>query len=272
MDQSAPVMIVTGQGGVRPARPPEPAADPGPGFWGEDGFTFEDVLDLINPLHHIPLVSALYRDLTGDEIAPGPRILGAGLFSLGPVGAAIGMAGAAVDTAVERHTGRDLGGHVMALIGGDATEPEATIVAERADNLAAREAQPSRPADPVAAPMTITPLAAPATGGSTAGATPAITAGTSAPAPTRPGSRSAAAPMTGQATGQAPGQATTPILSNAQWAALMQQLEPAPEAAGTHGDIANRMSEGLDKYAAMVRARRAQSSGDAPAMAAADRK
>ena len=39
-------------------------------FFGKDGFTFFDFLDVINPLQHIPVVSTLYRSLTGDEIDP----------------------------------------------------------------------------------------------------------------------------------------------------------------------------------------------------------
>ncbi|MBT5663730.1 MAG: hypothetical protein HOJ06_00205, partial [Rhodospirillaceae bacterium] len=45
-------------------------------FFGEDGLTFGDVLDIINPLQHIPVVSTLYRELTGDEISPGARMAG----------------------------------------------------------------------------------------------------------------------------------------------------------------------------------------------------
>ena len=29
---------------------------------------FRDIVDLINPLHHIPLVGTLYRKITGDEM------------------------------------------------------------------------------------------------------------------------------------------------------------------------------------------------------------
>src|SRR3546814_6236130 len=52
---------------------------------GHDGssagdLTFGDFLDIINPLQHIPLVSTLYRAITGDEISPHARILGATLF------------------------------------------------------------------------------------------------------------------------------------------------------------------------------------------------
>ena len=38
-------------------------------LWGEDGFDFWDVLDVINPLQHIPFVNTLYREMTGDETA-----------------------------------------------------------------------------------------------------------------------------------------------------------------------------------------------------------
>jgi hypothetical protein len=99
----------------------EPAMpiEPGPAIWGEDGFTFDDFLDLINPLQHIPVVSTFYREITGDSIAPGPRVLGAALFSGGPIGAAVSAAVALVDVAIESETGRDIGGHMMALFDGE---------------------------------------------------------------------------------------------------------------------------------------------------------
>ncbi|MGB6086494.1 MAG: hypothetical protein WBF74_07845, partial [Parvibaculum sp.] len=31
-------------------------------------FGFSDFLDVINPLQHIPIVSSIYRELTGDEL------------------------------------------------------------------------------------------------------------------------------------------------------------------------------------------------------------
>src|SRR3546814_9343827 len=57
---------------------------------GHDGssagdLTFGDFLDIINPLQHIPVVSTLYRAITGDEISPHARILGDTLFG-GPTG------------------------------------------------------------------------------------------------------------------------------------------------------------------------------------------
>lgn len=59
-------------------------------LFGEDGFTFGDIIDIVNPLQHIPVVSSLYRKMTGDDIAPAMEIAGGALFG-GPLGAAISM-------------------------------------------------------------------------------------------------------------------------------------------------------------------------------------
>lgn len=90
-------------------------------LFGDDGFGFDDLVDLVNPLQHIPIVSTAYRALTGDEIAPGARLMGGALF-----GGPIGLATAIVSTAVESATGNDIGETVLALFSGDddtATEP-----------------------------------------------------------------------------------------------------------------------------------------------------
>lgn len=46
----------------------------------DDGFGFADFIDIINPLHHLPLIGHLYRHITGDEIAPVARVAGGALF------------------------------------------------------------------------------------------------------------------------------------------------------------------------------------------------
>lgn len=78
------------------------------------GFSFWDFLDVINPLQHIPVVSTIYRAITGDTIRPEAKLVGGGLFG-GPVGLAL----AAADTVVEQETGKDAGGHMMALFAGE---------------------------------------------------------------------------------------------------------------------------------------------------------
>lgn len=87
-------------------------------FWGKDGFTFDDILDVINPLQQLPIISTLYREMTGDDIAPGARIIGGGLF-----GGVAGVFAAVFNTIIEDSTGSDLGEHVMALFDGDAVAP-----------------------------------------------------------------------------------------------------------------------------------------------------
>lgn len=78
---------------------------------GELEFTFEDFLDLINPLQHIPVVSWIYRAITGDEIGTAPRLIGGALFG-GPAG--LLLAGA--QAMVEHVTGTEKeGGPVVAV-------------------------------------------------------------------------------------------------------------------------------------------------------------
>lgn len=79
---------------------------------------FKDIIDMVNPLHHIPVVGQIYRDVSGDEIKPPARVIGGGIFG-GPVGAASAM----VNVIVEDQTGRDVPGHVMHATGLDKALP-----------------------------------------------------------------------------------------------------------------------------------------------------
>ena len=76
-----------------------------------EAFGFGDLIDMINPLQHLPLVNIVYRELTGDEIRPIAQIIGGGVFG-GPAGVASGL----VNTVVEYETGKDLTGNVVALV------------------------------------------------------------------------------------------------------------------------------------------------------------
>jgi len=106
------------------ARAAGQGSDEGSWLFGSDGLSFADLLDVINPLQHIPIVSAIYRQVTGDVIDPLPRIAGGALFG-GPAGAIA----SAVEVLVQAVSGRDLGEHAVALadsIGGDGTTDLAT--------------------------------------------------------------------------------------------------------------------------------------------------
>ncbi len=76
--------------------------------------SFSDLIDIVNPLQHIPVVSSIYRSITGDEISNPARVAGSTLF-FGPLGAAASVA----NIAIEDHTGKDIGEHVVSLLPGD---------------------------------------------------------------------------------------------------------------------------------------------------------
>ena len=49
-------------------------------FWSGEGPSFKDVLDTINPLQHIPIISSIYQSLTGDVQSTGAKLTGGALF------------------------------------------------------------------------------------------------------------------------------------------------------------------------------------------------
>ena len=81
-------------------------------MFGDDGLTFGDFLDMVNPLQHLPVVGAVYRSLTDDQIDPGAQLAGGVLY-----GGPLGLASAALNNAIEEHTGNDVSGHALAFLG-----------------------------------------------------------------------------------------------------------------------------------------------------------
>lgn len=110
-------------GAVESETPPETGGH-AKAFAGDE-FSFWDLVDVINPLQHIPVVSTLYRHLTGDEIGFVAKLAGAALL-----GGPIGLAGSFVDVAIEDNSGRDIGEHLYALVTGDDGEPGETALAK----------------------------------------------------------------------------------------------------------------------------------------------
>jgi hypothetical protein len=74
---------------------------------------FGDLLQALNPLQNLPVVGTIYRELTGQTIEPSARVIG-GLIYGGP----IGMASALVNAIVEDDSGKDIGGHMLAMVSG----------------------------------------------------------------------------------------------------------------------------------------------------------
>jgi len=91
------------------------------GFWQDDSPSFKDVLDTINPLQHIPIVSNLYQSMTGDIPSTGAKIAGGTLF-----GGALGLLGSIIGSIIEAQTGKDIGGNLLAALTGDSAGDTAT--------------------------------------------------------------------------------------------------------------------------------------------------
>lgn len=93
-------------------------------------FGFLDFLDIINPLQHIPVVSSIYREITGDELKPTARIFGGILFG-GPSGFVTAIA----NSIVEETTGKDIGANIFeAFLGPDETQDSVQIAESDAGN------------------------------------------------------------------------------------------------------------------------------------------
>jgi hypothetical protein len=92
----------------------------------EAELSFGDFVDLINPLQHIPIVSTIYRAITGDEISGPAKILGGMLF-----GGPIGFIASVFDTIVAQTTGRDLGETVLAAFVDEELAPVVQVAEAR---------------------------------------------------------------------------------------------------------------------------------------------
>lgn len=80
------------------------------GLFSGDTPSFEDILDAVNPLQQLPVISSFYRAESGDGISVVSRLLGGALFG-GPIGFLV----AAVNAGIEAATGSDIGEHMIAM-------------------------------------------------------------------------------------------------------------------------------------------------------------
>lgn len=118
---------------------------------GDDGeeLSFWDVLDVINPLQHIPIVNSVYRELTGDKITSGAKLAGGALF-FGP----IGLGFAALDVGVKEMTGAAIDEHVVAMIKGEDAGENARVAAAAEESQKAAKVAKAAKAEGTAAPAT----------------------------------------------------------------------------------------------------------------------
>jgi hypothetical protein len=97
-----------------------------------EALTFNDILDTLNPLQHIPLIADAYRGLTGDTISPQAKVAGGALYG-GPIGLVLSVA----DAAIAAVSGKDVGEHVIAGLFGDDEPATRTASSAPATQMAA---------------------------------------------------------------------------------------------------------------------------------------
>ena len=83
----------------------------------DDGFGFDDLLDIFNPLQHLPLIGTAYRALTGDHIEAPAQLAGGALY-----GGLVGFLGTLGAFAFEGITGESIDGILLSVFDGDAAE------------------------------------------------------------------------------------------------------------------------------------------------------
>lgn len=96
------------------AAPQAPSADQKNAASSSDwDFSFHNLLDIINPLEHLPVIGTLYRAITGTHIGMPEKIAGDALY-----GGLWGAVASVADTMFEAVTGKDFGATVLALFTG----------------------------------------------------------------------------------------------------------------------------------------------------------
>ena len=75
--------------------------------------SFADLLDVINPLQHIPIVGGIYRNLTGDTISTGAQLAGGAVF-----GGPLGLIASVANMIFEQETGGNVAENLFAAATG----------------------------------------------------------------------------------------------------------------------------------------------------------
>ena len=137
-----------------PSPPAAQTSSKGPTLWAHGSFGFKDLLDIINPLQHLPVIGSVYRYLTGDEPSGGARIVGDTIYG-GPIGFGVGV----VSTMLTDGDGRDLGERTLAAVFGrrdDTGKP--TALAQASPNSAPTAQAQNSQSSPVVALSSPGPL------------------------------------------------------------------------------------------------------------------
>lgn len=74
-------------------------------------FGFGDLVDMINPIQHLPIIGQIYRRITGDTIKPASQIIGGAAF-----GGMAGAAGGIAQSILEYETGASAAGNAIKIV------------------------------------------------------------------------------------------------------------------------------------------------------------
>ena len=195
-----------------------------------------DLLDVINPLHHIPLVGNVYRVLTGDTISGPAQVAGATLYG-GPIGLVSGL----VKAVASEINGADPGDTLVARL----------IDADAPDEIAVAQAAPAADAD-------LAPAAKAGDGTPSVTAAPAAQDATAEPTgpPALTGHAALAAlfaDLRPQNQTDAPNAVKpSPVAETRDAGIEPRNDDRAPAVAVPEHAFSARMMEGLDKYRALA--------------------
>jgi len=141
---------------ANPAPAPAPQPAPIQSFNDSDGPSFSDVLDILNPLQHIPIINTIYQHLTGDSEGAVADVAGGTLWT-GPIGLVTSL----IDLAVRSDTGKSTSDNVLAWLGLDDDDNGTTALAQ-SENPTSAPAQAAQQTAAATAAPAIMPAMLPA--------------------------------------------------------------------------------------------------------------
>lgn len=99
---------------------------------------FQHILDVINPLQHLPIIGTIYRAATGERLDPVEKIGGSALY-----GGLWGAVTAVADVAFEAITGKSVEDTVMAWFKSDSTPSRAATAKLSPSHIQVLQSVPS---------------------------------------------------------------------------------------------------------------------------------
>ncbi len=120
----------------------------------EEKSFWQDVLDVVNPLQHLPVVGTVYRAITGDKMGDVEKVAGDTLY-----GGPIGLVSSLADVAFEKITGKSFEDTAMGWVGLGGSDTK-TIEAATAPAL---KPLPARTTEAASITPFIAPVVRPAT-------------------------------------------------------------------------------------------------------------